>query len=56
MARHPHDRDTVFALFVDFPATGYTTVLTFTNAFDRALHVVALSRLNVVLRLKDYAA
>ena len=51
---HPPDRNTVFALFVDNRETGHTTVLTFTSAFDRALHVVSLGRLNVVLQLKDY--
>ena len=44
----------VFALFVENPATGYQQVLTFSSRFDRALRVIALSAQPLILRTADY--
>jgi hypothetical protein len=44
----------VFALFVENPATGYQQVLTFPSRFDRTLHIVTLSAQPLVLTTADY--
>ena len=44
----------VYALYLSYPLTGHTTVLTFASAFDRALEMIALSAQPVVMRMKDY--
>ena len=47
---------TVFALLVEYPATGYVSVRTYPTAFARALDVIVLSPQPLVLTLKDYPA
>jgi hypothetical protein len=44
----------VFALFIENPKTGYTTVMTFPSRFDRALHMITLSSQPLVLKTADY--
>jgi hypothetical protein len=44
----------VYALFLSYPLTGHTTVLTFASRFDRAMHMLLLQPQPVVMRTQDY--
>lgn len=44
----------IFALFLSYPLTGHTTVLTFASQFERALEMITLSAQPVVMRTVDY--
>ena len=44
----------VFALYVTYPRTGHTTVMTFSTAHARALHVISWRLAPVVMRIHDY--
>lgn len=46
----------IYALYVFYPATGRTSVLTFASAFDRALQLITLSAQPVRLRCVEWAA
>jgi hypothetical protein len=45
----------VYALYIQYPATGYTKVETFATAFDRGLYMIAWRDQPVILRPVDYA-
>lgn len=45
----------IYALLLDYPLTGHTTVRTYATAFDRALEMILLRDQPVVLRTVDYA-
>ena len=45
----------IYALFIEYPATGYTKVETFSTAADRGFYMIAWCDKPVVLRPSDYA-
>lgn len=45
----------IFALFISYPATGFTKVETYATQFDRAIRVIGLSSQPLTLKTVDYA-